>query len=205
MIALSSIGDGTSPTGRAPLFRNRNKRFWIVLIAVVVILALYLPSLVAFRYTAAAQNTGFLTHPWRSWSFIVTALTVPGDSRLKTSGIALRHADTYYRGSSIDAHEVRLLFLPEGKPYTFTHPLGDRTVTTTITPPYRFVWQVTGHIDTVGGPDTVVALLDYRTGRVLYDVRRDLPQGAGTTEPAGSSPAASSPGPTTSPSTGTTP
>jgi len=204
-MVLASVGSDNPQARRAPLFRNRNRRFWIILVVVVVVAAFYLPSLVAFRYTAAAQNTGFLTHPWRSWSFIVTALTVPGDSRLKTSGIALRRADAFFRSSAIDPHEVRLLFLPQGKPYTFTHPLGDRTVTTTITPPYRFVWQVSGHIDTVNGPDTVVALLDYRTGRVLYDVRRDLPQGAGATEPASPSPAASSPGATTTPSAGATP
>ncbi len=205
MIALSSVGPDGSQPSPAPLFRNRNKRFWIILILVVVILVFYLPSLVAFRYTAAAQNTGFLTHPWRSWSFIITALTVPGDSRLKTSGIALRHADGYFRGSAIDPHEVRLLFLPEGKPYTFTHPLGHRTVTTTITPPYRFVWQVSGHIDGVSGPDTVVALLDYRTGRVLYDVRTDLPQGTPATEPTDSPSAAPSPAATTTPTPGATP
>jgi len=186
---------------RAPLFRNRDKRFWIILIVVVVALALYLPSLVAFRYTASTQSTGFLTHPWRSWSFIVTALTVPGDSRLKTSGIALRSADARFAGSSIDPHEVRLLFLPEGKPYTFTHRLGRRTLTTTITPPYRFVWQVTGHIDGVKGSDAVIALLDYESGRTLYDVRRDLPQRGGvepTTTPSDepSPSATSSPGAT---------
>ena len=186
---------------RAPLFRNRDKRFWIILIVVVVALALYLPSLVAFRYTASTQSTGFLTHPWRSWSFIVTALTVPGDSRLKTSGIALRSADARFAGSSIDPHEVRLLFLPEGKPYTFTHRLGRRTLTTTITPPYRFVWQVTGHIDGVKGSDAVIALLDYESGRTLYDVRHDLPQRGGvepTTTPSDepSPSATSSPGAT---------
>jgi len=187
---------------RAPLFRNRDKRFWIILIVVVVALALYLPSLVAFRYTASTQSTGFLTHPWRSWSFIVTALTVPGDSRLKTSGIALRSADARFAGSSIDPHEVRLLFLPEGKPYTFTHPLGRRLLTTTITPPYRFVWQVTGHIDGVKGSDAVIALLDYESGRTLYDVRRDLPQRGGvepTTTPS------DEPSPGATPSPGTTP
>jgi hypothetical protein len=204
-MVLSSVPSDTSQATRAPLFRNRNKRFWIILIVVVVVAVFYLPSLVAFRYTAATQNTGFLTHPWRSWSFIVTALTVPSDSRLKTSGIALRTADAHFRGSSIDPHEVRLLFLPEGKPYTFAHTLGDRTVTTTLTPPYRFVWQVSGHIDTVNGPDTVVALLDYRTGRVLYDVRHDLPQGPGATEPTGSSSAEPSPDVTTSPSPSATP
>jgi len=159
---------------RAPLFRNRSRRFWITLVVVVAIVVFYLPSLVAFRYTASSQSAAFLTHPWRSWSFVYTALTVPGDSRLKTSGQALRAADALFAGSSVDPHEVRLLFLPKGKPYTFSHALGDRTVTTTITPPYRFVWQVTGHVDTVGGGDTVVALLDYRSGRPLYDVRHDL-------------------------------
>jgi hypothetical protein len=183
---------------RAPLFRNRNKRFWIILVAVVVVLAFYLPSLVAFRYTASTQSTGFLTHPWRSWSFIVTALTVPGDSRLKTSGIALRSADARFSGSAIDPREVRLLFLPEGKPYTFTHRLGRRTVTTTITPPYRFVWQVSGHIDGVPGGNTVVALLDYRSGRSLYDVRSDLPH-LGGAEPATTPSAGPSPGTTPTP------
>jgi len=176
----------TTQAQRAPLFRNRNRRFWVAVVAVVALVVFYLPSLVAFRYTAAPQNTGFLTHPWRSWSFVATALTVPGDSRLKTSGIALRRADAVFRGSAVDPHEVRLLFLRAGRPYTFTHRIGDRTLTTTIRPPYRFVWQVSGHIDGVGGPDTVVAMLDYRSGRWLYDVRHDLPTPAAT-EPASGS------------------
>ena len=190
---MSEAQPDTPPVARPPLFRNRQKRFWVLLIVVVAVVVFYLPSLVAFRYTAASQSTGFLTHPWRSWSFVVTALTVPGDSRLKTSGNALRTADSRFRGSAIDPHEVRLLFLPEGKTYTFTHPLGGRTVTTTITPPYRFVWQVSGHIDTLNGPDTIVALLDYRTGKLLYDVRHDLTPSQGATEPAAPS-AAPSPG-----------
>ncbi len=176
---------------RAPLFRNRNRRFWLALVAIAALLVFYLPSLVAFRYTAAPQNTSFLTHPWRSWSFVATALTVPGDSRLKTSGIALRRADSVFRGSAVDPHEVRLLFLPARRPYTFSHRVGGRTLTTTIRPPYRFVWQVSGHIDGVAGPDTIVAMLDYRSGRWLYDVRRDLPT-PGATEPAsGATPSAS--------------
>jgi hypothetical protein len=202
---MSSVPSDTPQTGRAPLFRNRNRRFWIILVVVIAVAVFYLPSLVAFRYTAASQNTGFLTHPWRSWSFIITALTVPGDSRLKTSGNALRAADSRFHGSAIDPHEVRLLFLPEGKPYTFTHTIGGRTVTTTIKPPYRFVWQVSGHIDTVNGADTIVALLDYRTGRVLYDVRHDLAPGGGATEPSGSSSAEPAPAATTTPSPSATP
>ena len=181
---------------RPPLFRNRSRRFWVAVVVVAALIALYLPSLVAFRYTASPQSTSFLTHPWRSWSFVYTALTVPGDSQLKTSGIALRRADALFKGSQVDPGEVRLLFLPEGKPYTFTHAVGPRTVITTVTPPYRFVWQVTGRVDPYEGTDTVVALLDYRSGDVLYDVRND-PGGASTSTPA-ASPAAT-PSPETSP------
>ena len=170
---------------RPPLFRNRTRRFWFTVVIVTVLIALYLPSLVAFRYTASPQSVSFLTHPWRSWSFIYTALTVPGDSQLKTSGIALRHADAMFKGSQVDPSEVRLLFLPTGEPYTFTHTIGPRTVTTTVTPPYRFVWQVTGHVEGYEGTDTVVALLDYRTGEVLYDVRDDL-EGASSPAPVAS-------------------
>jgi hypothetical protein len=181
---------------RPPLFRNRSKRFWIVVVVVAALFVFYLPSLVAYRYTASSQNTGFLIHPWRSWSFISTALTVPGDSQLKTSGSALRAADALFHGSAVDPQEVRLLFLPEGKPYTFTHMVGRRTVTTTVTPPYRFVWQVTGHIDTAGGPGrTIVGLLDYKSGKALYDVRSDLTPVQNTTEPSDSA----SPSPTASP------
>jgi len=176
---------------RPPVFRNRNRRFWVTVAIVALLVVLYLPSLVAFRYTAAPQSTTFLTHPWRSWSFIYTALTVPGDSRLKTSGIALRHADAMFAGSRVGPSQVRLLFLPADKPYTFTHTIGPRTVTTTVTPPYRFVWQVTGHVDPYEGGDTVVALLDYRSGDVLYDVRDDLPTATGPAPPASPSAALS--------------
>ena len=180
------------------MFRNRSKRFWITLIVLVAVIVFYLPSLVAFHYTASSQRTSFLTHPWRSWAFAWTALTVPGNSTLKTSGEALRAADSMFNGSAVDPHAVRLLFLDEGDPYTFTHSVAGRDMTTTVTPPYRFVWQVTGSVDTGApepSPDTVVALLDYRTGQVLYDVRRDL----ATTLPV-PLPSAS-PTPTGSPST----
>jgi hypothetical protein len=160
------------------VFRNRTRRFWIIVIVIAAAVVFYLPSLVAYRYTASTQSADFLTHPWRSWSFIYTALTIPGDSKLKTSGQALRQADAVFAGTAIDPQEVRLLFLPADKPYTFTHALGDRTVRTTVTPSSRFVWQVTGNVDTVpGAHGVIIALLDYRTGKLLYDVRRDLQPG----------------------------
>ncbi len=182
------------------MFRNRTKRFWVILIVVVAGFVFYLPSLVAFHYTASTQRTGFLIRPWRSWSFAWAALTVPADSKLKTSGEALRRADALFAGSQVDPHAVRLLFLDEGDPYTFTHEAGGNKVSTTITPPGRFVWQVTGSVDTgAGSSDTVVALLDYESGKVLYDVRHDLTTTVPTTPTTPGVPAGS-PAPSGSPS-----
>jgi hypothetical protein len=167
------------------MFHSHSRAFWVLVIVVLAAIVFYLPSLVAYRYTAASQSRSFLAHPWRSWDFIYTALTVPGDSQLKTSGQALRKATALFNGSDVDPQEVRLLFLPQGKPYTFAHEIGGRTVTTTITPPYRFVWQVTGTIDRLDPTTpTVVAMFDYHTGDVLYDVRSDIPPSVAPSEPA---------------------
>lgn len=153
----------------------RSRRFFIVVITVVVVLVLVLPAFVAFRYTAPDQRGQFLTHPWRGWSFAYSALAVPTDSQLKTSGMALRKADWLFEGTVVDPLEVQLLFVPQDRPYTFTNIISGRAVTATVTPSYRFIWQVRGLV--AGMPDdtlVVVALMDYETGRMLYDVRDDL-------------------------------
>jgi hypothetical protein len=176
------------------MFRNRTRRFWVTLIVVVAAAVFYLPSLVAFRYTAAPQNTSFFTHPWRSWSFAFTALTVPGDAKLKTSGEALRKAEVVWKQSAVNPDSVRVMFVSGGEPLTFTHEVAGSEVTTTVTPPYDLVWQVRGDITSPDGKvseNEIVGLLDYRSGKVLYDVRKDLPQ---------SPPATVSPSPAASPS-----
>lgn len=155
--------------------RPRSHRLLIAIAALVVAGVLLLPTLVAYRYTAPSQRGEFVRHPWRGWSFVGAALLVPGDSRMKTAGAALRKCDWVFRGTSVDPRQVQLLFVPQDEPYTFTHSIDGRSVTTTVTPSYRFIWQVQGSIRTVSQRvDTVVALLDYETGRMLYDVRDDL-------------------------------
>jgi hypothetical protein len=157
------------------MLRFRDKRFLIVAIVVVAIVIFVLPAFVAFRYTAPEQRGQFLARPWRGWSFAWAALSVPSGSELKTSGMALRKADWLYKGTAVDPREVQLLFVKRKEPYTFTHAIDGRTVTTTVVPSYRFIWQVQGAVDTVSDKsDTLVALLDYKTGRVLYDIRDDL-------------------------------
>ena len=169
------------------MIRFRSTRFLIVALALAALVVFLLPAFVAFRYTAPSQRGDFVRHPWRGWNFAVAALAVPGDAELKTSGMALRKADWVFKGTAIDPREVQLLFVPEGKPYRFTHSIDGRTVTSTVVPNYRFIWQVQGAIDTVSERgDTVVALLDYDTGRLLYDVRDDLLPSELTPEPTSS-------------------
>jgi hypothetical protein len=177
------------------LIRFRSKRFLVVALVLAALVVFLLPAFVAFRYTAPSQRGDFVRHPWRGWSFAYAALAVPGDAELKTSGMALRKADWVYKGTAVDPREVQLLYVSKRKPYTFTHNIDGRTVTSTVVPSYRFVWQVQGAIDAVSErSDTVVALLDYDTGRVLYDVRDDLLPSELTPEPT------SSPQPEPSPS-----
>ncbi len=157
------------------MIRFRDKRFLAVAIIVAAVIVFVLPAFVAFRYTAPQQRGQFLTRPWRGWSFAYAALAVPGGSELKTAGMALRKADWLYRGTAVDPREVQLLFVRRKQPHVFRHAIDGRTVTSTVVPSYRFIWQVQGVIDTVSDKTgTIVALLDYNSGRVLYDVRDDL-------------------------------
>ena len=157
------------------MIRFRDKRFLAVAIVVAALVIFVLPAFVAFRYTAPEQRGQFLTKPWRGWGFAWAALAVPGNAELKTSGMALRKADWLYKGTAVDPREVQLLFVKTKKPYTFAHSIDGRKLTSTVLPAYRFIWQVQGVVDTVSESSSiVVALLDYKTGRVLYDIRDDL-------------------------------
>jgi hypothetical protein len=157
------------------VIRFRSKRFLVVALALAALAVFLLPAFVAFRYTAPSQRGDFVRHPWRGWSFAYAALAVPGDAELKTSGMALRKADWVFKDTVVDPREVQLLFVPAGRPYRFSHSIDGRVVTSSVTPSYRFIWQVQGVIDTISDrSDTIAALLDYDTGRVLYDVRDDL-------------------------------
>ena len=158
------------------MFKKRSKRFWATMAVIAAVVIFLFPALIAFRYTAASQRTEFIKQPWRGWSFVAAARAVPPNSHLKTSGQALRRAVWLYKGSAIDPREIQLLFVAKKRPYTFTQQVAERRVTRTVVPAYRFIWQVAGHVDTLPhGGNVIVGLLDYDTGKLLYDIRKDLP------------------------------
>ena len=154
---------------------GRGRQLLVVAIVAAAVVIFIFPAFVAFRYTAPSQRMEFVRAPWRGWSFVLAAVGVPGNAALKTSGMALRKAQWVFKGTAVDAREVQLLFVPSRRPYTFTHTVDGRALTSTVTPTYRFIWQVEGAVDTLSDrTPTIVAMLDYRTGRVLYDIRDDL-------------------------------
>jgi hypothetical protein len=153
----------------------RDRRFTIAALALLAIVLFLLPSFVGYRYTAPEHRNQFVSRPWQGWSFVYSALAVPAASKLKTSGMALRKAEWLFRGTAIDPQEVQLIFAAAGAPYTLTQSIEGRQITSTVTPSYDFLWQVRGDLTALSGtPSVVVALLDYETGRALYDVRGDL-------------------------------
>jgi hypothetical protein len=158
-----------------PARRPHGRQLLLVTLAVAAVVIFLLPAFVAFRYTAPSQRMDFVRQPWRGWAFALAAIRVPGNSSLKTSGMALRKADWSFKGTSVDPREVQLLYIPAGVSYTFTHRIDGRTVTSSITPTYKFVWQVQGAVDPISeSDDIIVGMLDYRTGHLLYDIRDDL-------------------------------
>jgi hypothetical protein len=174
------------------MVKKRTRRFWIVVVLIGALLVALLPALIAFRYTAASQRMEFVKEPWRGWSFAIAALAVPPNAKLKTSGQALRRAVAIYRGSVVDPREIQLLFVPSHTPYRFTHSLGSRTVTSTVVPTYRFIWQVEGRVDTIpNSGNVIVGLLDYNSGALLYDARKDLPAKLDTPTPGDVTPSPS--------------
>jgi hypothetical protein len=169
-------------TGARP---GRGRQLLVVTLVAAAVVIFIFPAFVAFRYTAPSQRMEFVRAPWRGWSFALAAIGVPGNAALKTSGMALRKAQWIFKGTAVDPREVQLLFVPARAPHTFTHTIDGRTLTSSVTPTYRFIWQVEGAVDTVTEhSDTIVAMLDYRTGRVLYDIRDDLLPSELTPEPS---------------------
>lgn len=176
------------------MFKSRSTSFWIALALVVAIVIFLFPALIAFRYTADSQRMRYVEAPWRGWSFLAAALAVPADSQLKTSGQALRKATWLFRGSVVDPRQIQLLFVPKHRAYFFRHEIGRTMVTSKVVPTYRFIWEIQGRIDTYNtSGNVIVGMLDYKTGHLLYDVRKDLSGPAAIPPPndtAGPSPAA---------------
>lgn len=142
------------------------RRRWIWVIALLVVVLALLPMAIAERYTSPTQDGQYLGHPLRSYGFVVAAARGSTSSELNTSGEALTLAKSVFADTDLQPTRVELLFLPDGEPYTYRTREGNVLY---IAAPGTFVWEIWGVAGTDGSTD-VIALIDYATGEVAAQV-----------------------------------
>lgn len=152
---------------------KRRRRCIVAAIAIGVIVATWGPSLVARRYTHDAQPINFTSRPDKGWRFLYDATREARRARAGTEGTARTVANRTWR--NIVDH-VDLVYLE--KPVTIPIPDGGVSVAAhrrTVAPRSPFTWFVYGRL----GSETsqVVGLIDARSGRVIWDLRRVRSQG----------------------------
>lgn len=131
------------------------------------------PSLVASHYSSGPGGAhGVAWRPLRGWEFIVDAVQQSRNAQLGSGQSALERArNEVWAGRPAVADSVELVW-NDG---AFTVPVPDRGhrpagTNRIAVPDGSFAWVVNGRFD--GGPEQMIGLLDYDSGRVLWDIRR---------------------------------
>ncbi len=137
-----------------------------VIAAVGALALLWTPSLVARTYTTSAQPIDFLSRPDKGWRFLYDTVRLSRGAKLGSEGPARETANRVWR--RVDA--VDLVYLV--RPVTIPIPPGGLTPPRPqrVRPRSRLTWFVEGRIG--NRARQVIGLIDYRSGRVIWDLRR---------------------------------
>jgi hypothetical protein len=137
-----------------------------VIAAVGALALLWTPSLVARTYTTSAQPIDFMARPDKGWRFLYDTVRLSRHARLGSEGPALETARHIWR--RVD--HVELVYLE--RPVTIPVPPGGLAPPRSrpVRPRTRLSWFVHGRIG--NRPRQIVGLVDYRSGRVVWDLRR---------------------------------
>ncbi len=157
------------PTDDARAPRRRPGAVAAALIAGGAVVLIWTPSLVATAYAEEPAST-YLANPAEGWAFLWEAVTASRNPRLGTSDAAMQQASQVWAGPPAVAGGVSLKMIPVG--WAVPVPAGGaRPIPTRreATPEADLNWVVTGRVGT--GPDQIIGLLDYRSGRVEWDIR----------------------------------
>lgn len=150
--------------------RGSRPRLILVSALVVVLLGGWVPTLVADHY---ADGPGGATvghvRVDRGWEFAYHAVRLSRGARLGTSELALDRARDVWAGSP-RAIGVELVY-QDGPflvpvPERGTSPAPDDRVAVPLS---HLGWVVRGRVR--GGPEQMIGLLDYRSGRVAWNIR----------------------------------
>lgn len=161
--------------------RRSRARLVLVAGAVVVLVGLWVPVLVARHYADGPGGAEVgITRVDRGWTFIYQAVRLSRGARLGTSDVALARARDVWAGSPL-ADSVQLVYQdgdfavpvpPDG-----TAPAADDRVAAPLS---RLGWVVRGRVR--NGPEQMIGLLDYHSGHVAWNIR-PLPAQAAAVAP----------------------
>lgn len=158
------------PTDAPRTHRRRPGPAATALIAAGAVAAVWGPSLVATAYAERPTATEYLANPVEGWMFLKEAVTASRNPRLGTADAAMQQASQVWAGPPAVATDVSLRSIPSRwdvpVPAGAAQPTAARRV---ATPGNELNWVVSGRVK--GGPEQVIGLLDYRTGRVEWDIR----------------------------------
>ena len=151
--------------------RVTRRRVVVATIVAVLVVAMWVPSLIAERY-ADGPGGAEVGHARldRGWEFVYHAVRLSRGARLGNEDAALTRAREVWAGPPAVAGSVELVYMdgpfvvpvPDGG----TAPAPERA---TAVPLSRLGWVVRGRVR--NGPQQVVGVLDYPTGRVAWNIR----------------------------------
>ena len=138
-----------------------------VTVGLAAVVALWTPSLVARSYSTSAQPIDFLSRPDKGWRFLYDTVRLSRHAKLGSDAPALQRARQVW--PRIEDVELVYLVRPVTVPVAtggLAAPLNARLVR----PRSRLTWFVYGRLG--GRPRQIIGLLDYRSGRIIWDLRR---------------------------------
>jgi hypothetical protein len=143
---------------------GRSSLFWAVLAVALAGTLVYAPAYVAERATDGGP-VSFMSRPQEGWRFLAAVVPAIGDARAASAERAAAIAVRAFAGTSVRPTRVGLLFLPERR-----LAVGSGKERHTVTAKRTLVWKVAGRTRP-GGRVRTVALIDFESGRLVYDVR----------------------------------
>lgn len=138
-----------------------------VTVGLAAVAALWTPSLIARTHTTSAQHIDFLSRPDKGWRFLYDTVRLSRHAKLGSDAPALQRARQVW----LRVDDVKLVYLV--RPVTVPVAAGGLTAppsTRLVQPRSRLTWFVHGRIG--GRARQIIGLLDYRSGRVIWDLRR---------------------------------
>ncbi len=155
---------------------SRRRVLGIVAVALAVVL-FWVPSFVAARYTNDVVQTNFTGHPLRGWVFLSDAVRTSRKAAAGTEGHARGIAARHWWLSKVRVRRLELVYVDQ-RTVTIPVPIGGlkRPVGARTVPTHaRFMWFVRGQVG--ARPEQIVGLINFRTGRVVWDILRTQPAG----------------------------